>query len=124
MLESGATTVWESYPTGTTGGGKFPTRSHCHAWSAAPTRFLNRIILGIRETAPGSATVRISPRLNGLTWAEGTTATARGPVHVAWKLAAGKLDVHYTAPADMKTEFVRNETQHGLRVMVNGVEQK
>ena len=124
MLESGATTVWESYPTGTTGGGRFPTRSHCHAWSAAPVRFLNRIILGIRETSPGGATICISPRLNGLTWAEGTTATARGPVHVAWKVADGALDVHYTAPGDVKTEFVRNETQQGLRVMVNGAEQK
>jgi hypothetical protein len=31
MIEAGATTVWESFPTGTTGSGGFPTRSHCHA---------------------------------------------------------------------------------------------
>ena len=124
MLEAGATTVWESYPTGTTGGGKFPTRSHCHAWSAAPARFLNRIILGVRETAPGGAAVRISPKLNGLTWAEGTTATARGPVHVAWKVADGTLDVHYSSPDGVKAEFIRNESQQGLRVVVNGVELK
>ena len=52
MLESGATTVWESFPTGTTGRGGFPTRSHCHAWSSAPSYFLNRIVLGIKPTRP------------------------------------------------------------------------
>ncbi len=120
MVEAGATTVWESFPSGTTGGGGFPTRSHCHAWSSAPSRFLNRIVLGIKDTSPGAATVQISPRLNGLTWARGTTATARGPVSVSWKLDGQTLNVTYTAPAGVKAEFVKNATHDGLNVVVNG----
>jgi hypothetical protein len=120
MLEAGATTVWESFPSGTTGGQDWPTRSHCHAWSSAPSRFLNRIVLGIKDTSPGAATVQISPRLNGLTWARGTTATARGPVSVSWKLDGQTLNVTYTAPAGVKTEFVKNDTHDGLNVVVNG----
>jgi hypothetical protein len=120
MVEAGATTVWESFPSGTTGGGNFPTRSHCHAWSSAPSRFLNRIVLGIKDTSPGAATVQISPRLNGLTWARGTTATARGPVSVSWKLDNQALNVTFTAPAGVKSEFVKNDTHNGLRVVVNG----
>jgi alpha-L-rhamnosidase len=120
MLEDGATTVWESFPSGTTGGGKFPTRSHCHAWSSAPTRFLNRIVLGVKDTAPGAATVQISPRLNGLSWARGATATWRGPVSVSWKVTGSTLDVKYTAPASVKAEFVKNDTHKNLTVVVNG----
>ncbi len=120
MVEAGATTVWESFPSGTTGGGGWPTRSHCHAWSSAPSRFLNRIVLGIKDTSPGAATVQISPRLNGLTWARGATATARGPVSVSWKLDGSTLTVTYTAPAGVKAEFVKNDTHNGLSVVVNG----
>lgn len=120
MVESGATTVWESFPCGTIGGDGWPTRSHCHAWSSAPTRFLNRIILGIKDTSPGAATIQISPRLNGLTWASGTTATARGPVQVEWKLENKTLHVTYTAPTDTKATFVKNDTHQGLTIIVNG----
>jgi alpha-L-rhamnosidase len=120
MVEAGATTVWESFPSGTTGSGGFPTRSHCHAWSSAPSRFLSRIILGIKDTSPGAATVQISPRLNGLTWARGTTATARGPVNVSWKLDGRTLNVTYTVPPGVKADFVKNDTHRGLTIVVNG----
>jgi alpha-L-rhamnosidase len=120
MVESGATTVWESFPSGTTGNDGFPTRSHCHAWSSAPSRFLNRIILGVRVTSPGGAAVQISPRLNGLTWAGGATATARGPVNVSWKLAGEKLEVQYSAPPGVRVDFLRNETHRPFQVIVNG----
>ena len=120
MVEAGATTVWESFPSGTTGSDGFPTRSHCHAWSSAPSRFLNRIILGVKDTAPGAATVQISPRLNGLTWARGTTATARGPVSVSWKLVGEKLEVQYSAPPGVRVDFRRNETHGQFQVIANG----
>jgi hypothetical protein len=120
MLESGATTVWESFPSGTLGGDGFPTRSHCHAWSSAPTRFLNRILLGVKATSPGGTRVEISPRLNNLAWARGITATARGPVSVSWKVSGGVLDVKYSVPAEVKASFVRNATHAGLQVRVNG----
>ena len=120
MLEAGATTVWESFPTGTTGGGRWPTRSHCHAWSSAPTRFLNRVVLGVKPTAPGAQTLEISPRLSGLTWARGTTLTKPGPVEVSWKLENHTLRVEYTVPAGVNARFVRNPSHDGLEVFVNG----
>lgn len=120
MLEAGATTVWESFPSGTTGGGQWPTRSHCHAWSSAPTRFLNRIVLGVKTTAPGGGRIEISPRLSGLTWARGTTLTKAGPVAVSWKVEGKSLRVDYSGPATSKVEFVRNDSHEGLEVVVNG----
>jgi hypothetical protein len=120
MVEAGATTVWESFPTGTTGGGGFPTRSHCHAWSSAPTRFLNRIVLGVKETAPGGTGFVVSPRLSGLDWARGSVATVRGPVTVSWKRSGNDLTLDWTAPEGTKVEFRTNESLAGLKVRLNG----
>jgi alpha-L-rhamnosidase len=120
MLEEGASTVWESFSTGTTGAGGFPTRSHCHAWSSAPVHFLNRIVLGIVPTAPGGAAFRISPRLNGLTWARGATATINGPVNVEWRRTGSALDVTASGPKGVRLRFVANDTLNGLTVTFNG----
>lgn len=120
MLEAGATTVWESFPSGTTGGGKFPTRSHCHAWSSAPNYFLPRIVLGVKATEPGSAAVQISPRVTGLTWAQGTVATVRGPISVAWRLRDDRLEITATAPAGVQLDFARNASLDGKTVVLNG----
>lgn len=120
MVEAGATTVWESFPSGTTGGGGFPTRSHCHAWSSAPTRFLNRILLGVKETAPGGTAFVLSPRLGGLEWARGSVATARGPITVSWKRTGSDLTLDWTAPEGTQVEFRPNDTLAGLQVKVNG----
>ena len=121
MIEAGATTVWESYPSGTTGSNGFPTRSHCHAWSSAPSYFLNRIVLGIKPTSPGGRTIRVSPQLCGLTWARGSVATVRGTVSVSWRLEGGKrLEVTCQAPAGVQVEFVRNRSHEGKEVSLNG----
>ncbi len=120
MIEAGATTVWESFPSGTTGGRDWPTRSHCHAWSSAPTRFLNRIVLGVRETSAGGRSLRVSPRLSGLTWAKGSVVTQQGLVTVSWKRTGDTLDLAYSAPAGVAVEFKTNETLAGLTLTVNG----
>jgi len=120
MLEAGATTVWESFPSGTTGGGQFPTRSHCHAWSSAPNYFLPRIVLGVKATAPGTATAQISPHLTGLTWAQGRVATARGTISVAWRLHDDRVEITATAPAGVTLRFARNASLNGKQVVFNG----
>jgi hypothetical protein len=123
MIDAGATTVWESFSSGTTGGGGFPTRSHCHAWSSAPNYFLPRIVLGYRPLAPASQSAEISPWPCGLTWAKGTIATAAGPVQVEWRLDGDKLDVKCVAPAGMQVSFARNKSLEGKSVTFNGQKQ-
>jgi alpha-L-rhamnosidase len=121
MIEEGATTVWESFATGSTGSGGFPTRSHCHAWSSAPVLFLNRVILGIKQTAAAGRTIEISPRLNGLAWAKGAVATAQGVVSVAWHVEDDRLDVEASAPEGVKLLFHVNDSHARLQVFFNGV---
>lgn len=122
MLQAGATTVWESFPGGTLRNEGFPTRSHCHAWSSAPVYFFLSIILGIRQTAPGAESFVISPRISGLSWAEGTAATIKGPVNLRWTVKDDHLIINYSVPQGVKICFETNETHQGLKVKVNGVE--
>ena len=122
MLEAGATTVWETFPNSpwSPDGTRFPTRSHCHAWSSAPAYFLNRIVLGVRQSAPGGAAFTVSPQLSGLTWASGRTASAKGIVDVSWELDGKELQVAIKAPEGIKCKFERNSSMKGLDVFVNG----
>jgi len=116
MLRAGATTVWESFPTSVLSSADFPTRSHCHAWSAAPLHFLNRIVLGIRLVAPGGAAYEISPHVANLDWADGASAGARGQVCVKWEKADGILRITASAPKGVRLAYKPNPTHHGLQV--------
>ena len=57
--------------------------SLCHGWSAGPTAWLSRHVLGICPCAPGCAEVTIAPQLGDLSWARGTFPTPFGPINVA-----------------------------------------
>ncbi|MGE4488142.1 MAG: alpha-L-rhamnosidase C-terminal domain-containing protein [Kiritimatiellales bacterium] len=114
MVESGASTVWEMFPGSDFQTYGFPTRSHCHAWSSSPIYFLNRIVLGIRQVEPGAKAFEISPWVDGLQWARGTTATGRGAVSVEWTLQSKILDVVITAPKGIHVAFVPNRSHQGL----------
>ncbi|MFZ5519282.1 MAG: alpha-L-rhamnosidase C-terminal domain-containing protein [Candidatus Zhuqueibacterota bacterium] len=116
MLEAGATTVWEIFASSNYRPGAFPTRSHCHAWSSAPLYFLNRIILGIKPVQPGGTEIEVSPRLNGLSWAEGAIATPRGTLSVSWRLDGNELHVKISAPRNVNVICRENETHRGLNV--------
>ena len=118
MLTAGATTVWETFPESVYRPGIFPTRSHCHGWSAAPLHYLNRILLGIRQTEPGGKDFEISPRLNGLEWAYGINNTPSGPLSVRWHVDAERLDIKINAPKDVNVLFIENETHKSLQVAV------
>lgn len=116
MVEAGADTVWETFPGSTCSPKGFPTRSHCHAWSSSPIYFLNRIVLGIRQTEAGGRAFEISPWLGGLHWAHGATATPYGPVCVDWKINGRVLLVKLIAPENVKIRFKSNSSHKGLSV--------
>jgi hypothetical protein len=120
MLDVGATTAWEVFPDSPVRPAGFPTRSHCHAWSAAPVYFLGRIILGIRQTSAGGMSFDISPFVSGLSWAKGAAASAKGTVKVAWELVGKTLHVTIAKPAAVRTTFVRNKSHNGLNIVLNG----
>ncbi len=118
MVDAGASTVWETFAGSTCSPEGFSTRSHCHAWSSSPIYFLNRIVLGIRQTAVGGKAFEISPWIGGLTYAQGATATPAGPVSVGWKIKGGILRIVITAPKGIKTQFIPNASHKEFAVKV------
>ena len=101
MLEHDATTCWEMYPESNfvSGSGRL-SRSHCHAWSAAPARFLPQRILGIQPLDPGWTRIAVSPEPCGLTWAEGRVPLPdEGWIDVSWRIdEAGEMILDVSAP--------------------------
>jgi len=84
MLDHGATTCWELFP-GFFDSGRL-TRSHCHAWSAAPAYFLGAHVLGVRPLSAGFEEIAFQPFFGDLEWAKGTIPTPLGPIYVEWEL--------------------------------------
>ncbi len=122
MLEDGATTTWEVFADSPVSPpGDFPSRSHCHAWSAAPAYFLNRIILGLKQTKTAAKEFELSPLLCGLENASGSIATIEGPVTVKWQVQGKQLEIKYSAPKGVKVNFRRNPSHKGLKVNIAAI---
>jgi alpha-L-rhamnosidase len=108
MIEYGATTCWEMYPK-MKDGQVIPTeltRSHCHAWSAAPGYFLGAYVLGVKEAAPGWSSITVEPEVCGLTWARGSIPLPeQGRIDVSWRLEAnGQLHLQVWVPDEVDTD--------------------
>ena len=56
--------------------------SLCHGWASGPTPWLTEHVLGIQIVEPACKSLRITPHLGDLQWAEGTFPTPRGVVTV------------------------------------------
>jgi alpha-L-rhamnosidase len=102
MLDNDATTCWEMYghTTMNRANENDLTRSHCHAWSAAPGYFLGAYVLGVRPAAPGWTKVLIEPQSGDLSWAKGIVPLPQdGSIEVAWKAVNGVItELTVTAP--------------------------
>lgn len=102
MLEKGATSFWEVFPGFDR---KWWTRSHCHAWSSAPTYFLTTYQLGIEPLKPGFVQARIAPQPADLSWAEGTLPTPQGPIHVSWRREPTAFSLRAALPVGVTAEI-------------------
>ena len=63
--------------------------SLCHGWASGPTPWMSRHVLGVEVVSP--TTVRITPDLGDLEWAEGTVPVNGGVVKV--RVEKGKAPV-------------------------------
>ncbi|GAB3931049.1 alpha-L-rhamnosidase N-terminal domain-containing protein [Larkinella terrae] len=76
-----------------------PTRSDCHAWSAAPNYEFLSTICGINPASPGFETVVITPYLGNLQFAEGAMPHPAGEIAVRFdKTPTGGLKGTVTLP--------------------------
>ena len=122
MLDMGATSFWEDFNLTWTNNvtrldelpvqgkkdihgdfGEFCYRgfrhSLCHGWSAGPAAWCIAHVLGLEATGVGGSTVRVTPFLGDLEWAEGALPTAKGVVRVRHeKRPDGSIDTKIDAP--------------------------
>jgi hypothetical protein len=99
QIEYGGTTFFEVYrPSWNQALGKNDAVPNCqvgytslaHPWGGGVTKWLSEEVLGIKPTAPGFASVEISPRPGRtLTWVEGTVPTPRGPISARFDMHRG-----------------------------------
>ena len=70
----------------------FETESSlCHAWSASPTYYLSKHILGVSyPNAPSMDVVEIDVKADGIDYAEGAFPHKKGLVEVKWHMEHGK----------------------------------
>ena len=106
MLDCGVTTCWETLPTA---GSRWPTRSHCHAWSSAPAYALPVYVLGVKPIEPGFRRFELNPFLDDLKWASGTVPTPYGDIKVDLRREGSSLMATLTVP-------------NGTEAVVGGVE--
>jgi hypothetical protein len=119
MLNRGATTCWEMFP-GFYSDGRW-TRSHCHAWSAAPTYFLSAYQLGIVPEEAGFRRVRIEPKPAGLKWVKGTTPTPHGEIKVSWENKKCVFRIGVSLPDNVSGRLLLPEFVPGnARIEVSG----
>jgi hypothetical protein len=102
MIEYDASTCWEMYPK-RKGDRIDPTnltRSHCHAWSAAPGFFLGAYVLGVHGTDPGWRKVKVQPEACGLSWARGSVPLPdEGRIDVSWRIeSSGRMMLQVRLP--------------------------
>lgn len=78
MIKQGATTFWEVWHRDR----ERMARSHCHAWSAAPTFFLSTTMLGVHPLKPGCSEILFDPQPVDLDFMRGTVPTPHGNIEV------------------------------------------
>ena len=101
QIAAGATTFWEMYHEGK----DRLTRSHCHGWSAAPTYYLSRCVLGVVPTEPGYRSLRIAPQVADLSWARGRVPTPHGDVVTRWHRDRETFELHARVPTGVPVEM-------------------
>lgn len=95
MLESGATTLWESWEFPEVG----PSRNHPMFGSV--DEWFYRSLAGINPLAPGFAKIQIKPQPAGkLDWVKASYHSVRGAIVSEWKSAADTFDLHVLIPAN------------------------
>ncbi len=96
MLETGATTLWESFE---------PSASLCHVFSATPVYQLSRRILGVQAVSSAFSKVRIAPQFCDLDWACGAYPTPLGAINIKWRRVNSDVDFALDTPATIEVEI-------------------
>ncbi|MDR3707816.1 MAG: family 78 glycoside hydrolase catalytic domain [Capsulimonadaceae bacterium] len=82
-----------------------PNQDWNHAWGAAPANIIPRFVMGIEPVEPGYRSVRIRPRVTGLTSASIKTPTIRGAIRAEFVASTDHVTLTVELPANMTAEI-------------------
>ncbi|MBI4893240.1 MAG: family 78 glycoside hydrolase catalytic domain [Acidobacteria bacterium] len=107
MIENGATTIWERWDGYIKGRGfQNPGMNSLNHWAFGSVgEWMWRTIVGLNpdDAAPGWAHFEVRPVPGGgLTSAEGSYDSIRGPIRVAWDAAGGFVTVRVSVPPNAR----------------------
>ncbi len=91
--DHGAWCVWEAFYRGLR-----QQESQCHGWSAGPSVYFHRFVLGVDAT---SERVTIAPSAATLTHARGVHPHPRGDIAIAWHVAGNRFHLDVELPAGL-----------------------
>jgi len=112
MIEAGSTTLWEAMT---------PWASLCHGFSASPTYFLSRHVLGVSPATPGFGRIQVSPDLIDLEFAEGVVPAGARSVSVRLQKTGEGFEALISGPVeDVEVQAPPGLEMSNLRV--NGAE--
>ena len=83
-----------------------PTRSDCHAWSAAPNYDFLATVCGIRPASPGFQTVTISPSLGPLNMVSASMPHPQGILSVQLEQSGDSLSARIVLPDSVSGSFI------------------
>lgn len=102
MMDAQTTTFWESFANGNLGGGRYPTRSYCHAWSAGPAYVFSRYLIGARIEEPGGSRLSLTPRVDCLDRADARIPLPAGEARLSWtRQSDGSVQVTLSASPEI-----------------------
>jgi len=124
-INLGATTMWENWSVvnadGTINTGDYPSESLNHANFGTCAEWFYRDILGIDQLQSGFTKILISPQIGGgLTWAQGSYNSIRGPIASAWQWTNNLLTLNVTIPANTTAE-IHVPTTNAAAITESGV---
>lgn len=103
IMSQGGTFTWESWNARTSGSNE----SESHGWGAQALVDVVESLLGLKVTSPGASTLLVAPPATGLTFANGTVRTERGPVQIDWQRQTnGGLLLDVTLPDNVRATVV------------------
>ena len=122
ILAEGGTSMWEQWDPGCAtvapcSGSDISQKandSFSHGWGTAGIVEMQQTLLGITVTAPGAATLRIEPPNGGLTHADGTVWTERGPVRVSWSRTPAGTSIETDLPVNVSAVVVLDGHQYDV----------
>lgn len=108
MLEYNESTVWETFVFMDPAYG-FPTRSHCHGWSATPLYLFPRTLLGLQMITSGAKKFTCSPTIiEAIPNVNSTVATIMGEIEVSISRVGANIDIKIRKPEAIEIEFIKN----------------